>query len=195
MSVIIGLTGPTGAGKSTVSVTAERFGFKVIDCDKTARKAAEKGTEGLAALVNAFGKGILMTDGSLNRKALAAAAFKDKASTELLNKTLLPYIVKLIFREAGNENSLLDAPTLFESGIDKACLKTVAVLADKEIRKTRIIERDGLSEKEALLRMNAGKSDDFYKNRADYIIYNNGDENAVIKRFSDILKEITEESL
>ena len=69
------------------------------------------------------------------------------------------------------------------------------MLADKEIRKTRIIERDGLSEKEALLRMNAGKSDDFYKNRADYIIYNNGDENAVIKRFSDILKEITEESL
>ena len=67
------------------------------------------------------------------------------------------------------------------------------MLADRETRKKRIIERDGLSEKEALLRMNAGKNDDFYKSRADCTIYNNGDENAVIKRFSDILKKITEE--
>ena len=193
MSVLIGLTGPTGAGKSTVSGAAEKFGFKVIDCDKTARKATEKGSEGLNALVKAFGDEILLPDGSLNRKALAAKAFKRAEATELLNDTLLPYIVRLIYSEAGDGNCLLDAPTLFESGIDTACFKTIAVLADRETRKKRIIERDGLSEKEALLRMNAGKNDDFYKSRADCIIYNNGDENAVIKRFSDILKKITEE--
>lgn len=193
MSVLIGLTGPTGAGKSTVSGAAEKFGFKVIDCDRLARKAAEKGTDGLYALVKAFGKSILFPDGSLNRKALAEKAFKSDEATKLLNNTLLPYIVRLIYLEAGGGNCLLDAPTLFESGIDTACFKTVAVLADSQTRKARIIKRDGLSEKEALLRMNAGKSDDFYKSRVDCIIYNNGDENAVIKRFSDILKEITEE--
>lgn len=193
MSVLIGLTGPTGAGKSTVSKEAEKFGFKVIDCDRLARKAAEKGTDGLSALVKAFGKSILLPDGSLNRKTLAEKAFKSDEATELLNSTLLPHIVKLIYSEAGDGNCLLDAPTLFESGINGACFKTVAVLADSQTRKARIIKRDGLSEKEALLRMNAGKNDDFYKKWADCIIYNNGDENAVIKRFSDILKEITEE--
>lgn len=191
MSIVIGLTGPTGSGKSSASRIAEDFGFQVIDCDKTAREVTEKGTEGLKALVLAFGEEILLSDGNLNRKVLAAAAFKDKQSTELLNKTILPYIAELLKKEARNRDTLLDAPTLFESGVNNICSKTIAVIADREIRLKRIIARDNLTLKEAETRINAGKDEEFYRERADYILYNNGDENVFLKRFSDILKEIT----
>ena len=191
MSIVIGLTGPTGSGKSSVSRVAENFGLQVIDCDKTAREVTEKGTDGLKALVLAFGEEILLPDGNLNRKALAALAFKDKQSTELLNKTILPYIAELLKKQAQNRDTLLDAPTLFESGVNNICSKTIAVLADREIRLKRIILRDNLTLKEAETRINAGKNEDFYLARADYILYNNGDEKAFLKRFSDILKEIT----
>ena len=188
MSIVIGLTGPTGSGKSDASRIAEDFGLQVIDCDKTARKATEKGTEGL----NALGlEEILLPDGSLNRKALAAKAFKDKQSTDLLNKTILPYIADIVIKQAAKGDALLDAPTLFESGINKICNKTVAVLADRDIRLKRIIARDNLTLKEAVSRINAGKDEQFFRERADYILYNNGDENAFLKRFSDILKKIT----
>ena len=191
MSIVIGLTGPTGSGKSSASGIAENFGFQVIDCDKTARKATEKGTKGLNALVLVFGEEILLPNGSLNRKALAAKAFKDKKSTDLLNKTILPYIADIVIKQAAGRDTLLDAPTLFESGINKICNKTIAVLADKDVRLKRIIARDNLTLKEAETRINAGKDEQFYRKRADYVLQNNGDENAFFKRFSDILKEIT----
>ncbi len=191
MNIVIGLTGPTGSGKSIASRLADDFGFQVIDCDKTAREVTVKGTKGLKALASAFGEGILLPDGALNRKALAAAAFKDKESTELLNKTILPYIAEIVIKQAAGRDTLLDAPTLFESGINKICDKTIAISADRDIRLKRIIARDNLTLKEAETRINAGKDEEFYRQRADYFLYNNGDEKAFLKRFSDILKEIT----
>lgn len=190
MSIIIGLTGPTGAGKSTAAVAAKSFGLQVIDCDKSARAATEKGTDGLNALVAAFGDEILSPDGSLDRRALAAAAFASSQKTELLNKTILPHIVKLVLAEADGKNVLLDAPTLFESGLNSVCTAVIAVSADVKIRKERIIKRDGLSPDAAILRINAGKTDEYYKQKADYFLYNNSDEKAFYERFSDILKNV-----
>lgn len=189
---MIGLTGPTGAGKSSLTAVAENLGYKVIDCDKTARIAVEKGTDGLKALVKVFGEDILLPDGSLNRKALAKKAFATKENTELLNKTLLPFITDLIRKECDTEYVLLDAPTLFESGINSECVSTVAVLADENLRLERICERDSLTEEEARLRMSAGRTDDFYKENADFVICNNGDITVFTKEFEDILKEIKE---
>ena len=190
MSITVGLTGPSGAGKSMASAVAAEKGFFVIDCDKTARKAVEPGTPGLSALVSAFGDGILGADGFLNRKELAAAAFSSAEKTELLNKTILPHIVKLVLAETEGKNVLLDAPTLFESGLNSVCTAVIAVSADAEIRKERIIKRDGLSPDAAILRINAGKTDEYYKQKVDYFLYNNSDEKAFYKRFSDILEKI-----
>lgn len=190
MSLIIGLTGPTGSGKTTVSKAAKDLGFKVIDCDKLARKAVEKGEEGLNAVVNAFGEDILLANGELNRKELAKKAFSTEEKTELLNKTLLPHIVEKVKSEINGENVLLDAPTLFESGLDSICKYTVAVLSDENIRKMRIINRDGLTEEEALLRMNAGKKDDYYLKKTDNIIYNNGAEAELYGAATEIFKKL-----
>lgn len=189
---MIGLTGPTGAGKSSLTAVAENLGYKVINCDKSARLAVEKGTDGLKALVKVFGEGILLPDGSLNRKELAKKAFATKENTELLNKTLLPFIVDLIRDECDKEYILLDAPTLFESGINSECAFTIAVLADEKLRLERIKIRDSLTEEEAKLRISAGQTDDFYKENADFVICNNGDITVFTKEFEDILKEIKE---
>lgn len=189
---MIGLTGPTGAGKSSLRPIAENLGFKVVDCDILARKAVEKGTDGLKALVNAFGEDILSCDGTLDRKALAARAFSSKKNTDLLNKTLLPFIIELVLYESDREFVLLDAPTLFESGLNEKCDCTIAVLAERETRLSRICQRDGISKEAALLRINAGKTDEFYKQNADYIIYNNDNMELLEKEFSDILKTVKE---
>ncbi len=183
----IGLTGPTGAGKSTASAVAENMGIQVIDCDSVAREAVLKGSDGLFALQKAFGEDILLPSGELDRKILAQKAFSSEVSTELLNNTLLPFVVKLVEEKIEKDIVLLDAPTLFESGLNLKCDYTIAVLSAPEIRLKRIMERDSISEKEALLRMNAGKKDDFYKKNADYIIYNNADEKALTAEFEKIL--------
>ena len=190
--IIIGLTGPTGAGKSSLKTVAENLGYKVIDCDITARKAVEKGTKGLMALVNTFGEDILFSDGSLNRKALAQKAFSTPQNTELLNKILLPFITELVLKECEGDKVLLDAPTLFESGLNEKCTATVGVLADRETRIERIKSRDNISEVEALIRINAGKTDEFYKQNADFVIYNNGETEEFQKEFEVILSKIGE---
>ena len=186
MRIIVGLTGPTGAGKSSVTQIAEKKGIKVIDCDLYARKATEKGSEGLSALVKAFGKEILNIDGELNRKALARIAFSSYDKTQLLNKTILPFIKELILAEIDTDKVLLDAPTLFESGMDKI----VAVLADKDKRLKRITERDGISAEDATIRINGGKNDEFFKDNADFVIYNNEDEETFLREISLLLDKI-----
>lgn len=189
---IIGLTGPTGAGKSNLTETAQNLGFKVIDCDKVARKAVEKESEGLKALVKVFGTDILLENGELNRKALARKAFATTEQTETLNKTLFPFITELVEKEFDSDLILLDAPTLIESGLNKKCDKVIGVWADPEIRLKRICERDGLSLEDAKIRLNAGKDESFYKENTDILIYNNGEIPEFRKEISEILTEIKE---
>ncbi|MCQ2455053.1 MAG: dephospho-CoA kinase [Clostridia bacterium] len=195
MSKIIGLTGPTGAGKSYACLMAGNIkNLKIIDCDKLARKAVKKDSKGLCALVNVFSAGILKKDGTLNRRELARRAFSSPENTKLLNDTLFPYICDLVFAELTDKKSvLLDAPTLFESGLDKICDTTIAVLASNDIRLLRIKARDNISQEDALLRMSAGKDDEFYKTRAEHIVQNNGNISEYTAEFLSILKHYTEE--
>ncbi|MBQ6816191.1 MAG: dephospho-CoA kinase [Clostridia bacterium] len=192
MKTIIGLTGQTGAGKSSTKNIAENLGFFVIDCDIVAKNVTNQNDAAKEALVNAFSEKIL-NNGKIDRRLLAAAAFKNKQSTLLLNKTLLPFIVteiKDIIKGSSSSLILLDAPTLFESGINNICQKTIAVLANTKIRKERIILRDNLTDEAADLRLNAGKDDDFYKQNADYVIYNNNTQVEFLGEFENILKQI-----
>ena len=194
MKYILGLTGQTGAGKSTLHSVAEEKGFYVIDCDKVAHSVLDQNEQLKAALHKAFGD--VLTDNKIDRKKLAAKAFSTKENTELLNKTTLPFItneINSIIERAESEYIMLDAPTLYESGADKLCSFVVALLAGEEIRKARIIERDNITEEAAELRLSAAKKDEFYISRANKVIYNNGSIEEYKQSFKAILEEITEE--
>ncbi|MBO4734245.1 MAG: dephospho-CoA kinase, partial [Clostridia bacterium] len=116
MSYILGLTGPTGAGKSIFSKCAGESGFTVIDCDGVAREAVGKGMPALTRLCEVFGDEILLKNGELDRRKLAGIAFSSPDKTELLNETVLPFIKELVLGRIKGDLVLLDAPTLFESG-------------------------------------------------------------------------------
>lgn len=191
MRFILGLTGQTGAGKSLAATVAQKNGFYVIDCDKIAHMVLTT-KKAKTALVKEFGANIL-TDGEINRQKLALAAFESNEKTELLNKTVLPFIVEEInniLKGVSKEYILLDAPTLFESGADNLCDKTVGIIADKDIRFKRIIQRDNLTELAAIQRINAGKDNDFYIQKCDYVIENNATNTEFINNFENMLKDI-----
>ncbi len=175
---IYGLTGKSGAGKSTVAKLLEEKGFFVIDGDKAARVITEKGSAVLSLLTKRFGEDIIFADGTLDRKKLAERAFCSKENTLELNRithTEIDTIFRKQIAEAqklGYESCVIDAAALLESPSAALCEKIIVVTAPEEIRLERILKRDGISKQQAMIRINAQKSDEYYNQRADIIIRN-----------------------
>lgn len=194
--IVVGLTGQTGAGKTTVSDMIKYQGVPVIDCDYISRVVTQKDCPCTKELVSAFSDVILNQDKTLNRKALGKIAFSNKQKLELLNSITHPYIMKEIHRQIeksfkkGYNIVVLDAPTLFESGADSICDHIITVFADEHIRLERILKRDEIEESYAKERMKAQPDIDFYKERSDYMIYNNGDINELKRQTLEILDTI-----
>lgn len=194
---IIGLTGQSGAGKSTVGEVFRAKGMAVIDADTVAHKAlkTDKCKENLR---KAFGDEIFDENGSVVRKLLAKAAFSSKENTEKLNKATHPVIAELCTAEfeslkaKGEKAVLLDAPTLFESGLDALCSEVISVIAHKDIRLQRIMKRDSITEEEALLRTGAQGDDSFYTEKSDFVLENNGTKEELSAKAEDLFGEIAD---
>lgn len=175
---IIGITGQTGAGKSTICRALVSRGAYHIDADAVAKSLYCKDAPILSNLQDAFGSQILTADGALDRPALAAAAFRDRDSTARLNAIVHPAVTEKIRaildeqRKAGVQCVLIDAIALFESGEAALCDRTVGVIAPEVVRLARITARDGLSEADALLRIRAQHDESFYVSRCDDVIRN-----------------------
>ncbi len=186
---VVGLTGPTGSGKSSVAALFAAAGYTVLDCDKIARRVTQPGRPVLPRLAARFGADIL-EDGVLNRRLLAARAFCDPAETKALNDCIFPDICAEMEADIGRAGSfvLLDAPTLFEAGAETMCHTVVGVLADPAVRLARIMARDGMEEDVARVRMSAGKPDDYYLTRCQHILYNNGDRAALERAVQNLLR-------
>lgn len=196
--MVVGLTGQTGAGKSTVSAAFAENGFAVINADAIARQVMDKGTKCLSEVQDVFGREFIKEDGTLDRKALAAVVFTDKKRLEMLNTITYPYITREILRQIrafsanGDKLILLDAPTLFESRADDFCELIISVVSHADIREQRIIERDGLTSEEARRRMSSQLDEDYFIRHSDYIIRNNeslGRVNEISKEVSDKIKD------
>ena len=191
----IGLTGQTGAGKSTISEFAEKMGYKIINADKAAREIMGNHSDCLKRLAEIFGSDIINSDGSCNRKLLAKRAFSSRENTDILNSVTHPAIISRVqeyidIYSKDSEVIIFDAPQLFESGSDKMCDKIIAVVAPVDVRLKRIMSRDGISESDVLMRMKAQLDEDFFRANADYIIDGSKPLKDVQRQFEEIMKKV-----
>ncbi len=184
--MVVGITGPTGAGKSVVCrLLGDWERISIIDCDQVARQVVRRGEHCLLDLAVEVSSAILDKDGELNRRKLAGIVFSDREKLRKMEKIIYPYILAHILQQihrrevAGDRAVFLDAPTLYQSGANILCQRVVAVLAPEAGRLLRIMERDGLTIEEAKARMSSQPGDAYYEKRADHIIRNIGDTSAL----------------
>lgn len=196
--LVVGLTGPSGAGKGEVAKVFVQNGYAYIDADILAREVVCKGSDTLMKLRDAFSDDILCEDDTLDRKALAKIAFSTKENTQLLNSIIHPAIVSLVKAEIdrlysnGYDKIVYDAPTLFESQSDSLCDVIVSVMAEYDSRLERIMSRDKLSEVEAKLRLSAQQKPEFYTDRSDYVIDNNTTHSNLVSKSERVVMAIDE---
>ena len=177
---IIGITGTSGSGKTTLSkILNEREDVKLIDADMVVREMSVPGTEYLNAIKNTFGKEYFFEDGNLNRKILANKIYTDKSALEQLNNLTFKYVVNEIVERIKNMKNekikivVIDAPLLFEAGLEKHCDFVVSLIAEEKLKIKRICKRDNVNEQIAKSRLNIQHEDSYYIEKSDYVIKNN----------------------
>ena len=175
---IIGITGPTGAGKTTVLGALEELGAAVIDCDAAYHELLEDSQPMLDELRTRFGPSVFDGQGRLDRKALGTVVFRDPAALVDLNGITHRYVNEEIDRRIaqaereGRPAVAVDAIALLEGGLRDKCDVTVAVTAPAETRVQRIMAREGIPEDYARTRVAAQKPDSYFEARCDHVFHN-----------------------
>ncbi|HEX7604954.1 MAG TPA: dephospho-CoA kinase [Polyangiaceae bacterium] len=193
---VFGITGGIASGKSTVSARFRARGLPVIAADQLARDAVAKGSEGLAAVVEAFGSGVLAADGSLDRKALAAIVFVDDAKRRLLNGLVHPRVAMLgalatqELAAKGEPLAAYEAALLVENGLADAFRPLVVVAASEATQLARTKQRDGATDAEALARVRAQMPLTTKIAAADVVLENDGTEAELLRHADEALDEV-----
>ena len=192
MARIIGITGPSGSGKSLLCKYISELGIPCIDADAVYHDMLVPPSRCLDEIVKVFGEELLTEDGALDRRVLSERVLSDPEQLELLNRTVLPIVIDKInsnistLTANGAKTVVLDAPTLIESGFHTSCDMIVVVIAPIESRIARIKRRDKISEEHARQRVLSQKSDDFYSEFADITLFNDKSE----AEFSETVKNV-----
>ncbi len=175
--MIIGITGNSGSGKSEIAkILAKKIKAEIIDADKVVKEMTNTETEYLKKIIELFGNEILI-ENNINRKKLADIIYNNEEKRKQLNNLTYYYVVNEIKNQINKiklKYIIIDAPLLFESGLDKICEITISVIAKQDIKIDRICKRDKLEKQIAIKRLNIQKKDEYYKSKSDYIIENNG---------------------
>ncbi len=175
----IGLTGVSGSGKSFVTKIFDQYGIPSINADAVVHELYSAKNSCTEALSHLFGNDILLTDGSVDRRKLASVVFASKEKLQLLNQTVHPFVVDRINKiskekeNQGEKAFLIEAPQLFEAGLEASCDYVISVMADHETRIERLITRDGITKQMAEKRISNQFEDSFFKDRSDFCIENN----------------------
>ena len=192
---IIGITGPTGAGKTTALHALADLGAAVIDCDGVYHDLTENSAPMLDELRRRFGDGIFDSDGALQRKVLGTIVFGDEGSLADLNAITHRYVNDEVDRRLdqargeGRPAAAVDAIALLDSDLRDKCHCTVAVTAPDEVRVRRIMARDGIGEEYARLRLAAQTPVEYFEHNSDYTLRNDGEDPAEFYRRARALFE------
>lgn len=177
-SLVVGLTGGIGTGKTTVSNELKKLGAFVIDSDKISKNVVKSGSVGLKKIVKAFGKEILKSNSSLNRKKLAEIVFNDSPKLRVLENIVHPLVIKEINSRISGCLAkkkgciiVIDVPLLFETGLNKYVDKVVVVWTSKNMQVKRL-EKRGVDKKESALRIKHQMSLLDKRKHADYVLDN-----------------------
>lgn len=177
---VIGLTGGIAAGKSTVSQALVDLGAAVIDADKVGHEAYEPGTDAHAALVEAFGPGIVAAGGEIDRRALGGIVFADPAQRVRLQEIVWPRMKEMMRRrlvelaDAETDLAVIEAAVLIEAGWQDLTDVVWVVQVPEEVAKERLISRNGFSAEDALARIRAQLTNDERARHASLVIDNSG---------------------
>jgi dephospho-CoA kinase len=186
----VGLTGGIGSGKSEVSKRLAAGGAVVIDADKIAREVVERGTPGLAEIVEAFGEGILRPDGTLDRERLGSIVFADTEKLKILNGIVHPKVGARVgeLQQAAPEDSIVvyDVPLLAENNLAGLYDVVIVVDASDEIRLERLRKFRDMAESEARARLAAQASREDRLKIADIVIDNEGSLDALDARVAEV---------
>ena len=191
---IIGITGGTGGGKTTALNELERRGALLIDCDAVYHRMLETDRPMLDEIEKYFPGAVI--DGKLDRKALGAVVFTDEEALRDLNIITHRHInleIRRILREHamnGGTLAAIDAIELFSSGLAKCCTATVGVIADRDVRISRIMRRDGISREYAMMRVNAQRPNEYFIQKCSLVLENNGSQEEFIERCRKTFEEV-----
>ena len=194
--LLFGLTGGLASGKSAVAAHIAARGIPVIDADRLAREVVQKGTEGLAAVVKTFGEAVLLPDGELDRKALAAIVFSDDDKRRALNAIVHPRIAALgmeraaALAAAGHPLACYEAALLVENHLEDAFRPLVVVTVPLEVQVARATVRDGEPEDVVRGRIRAQMPIEEKVRVADYVIDNSGSLAELTAKTDDVLAQI-----
>lgn len=173
----VGLTGGIGAGKSAVAQSLVRRGAVLIDADRLAREVVAAGTDGLAAIVEAFGPEVVGPDGELDRPALGARVFRDETDRRRLEGIIHPRVrartAELTSAAAPDAVVVNDVPLLVEAGLAASYHLVVVVDADVAVRTRRLVSARGMTAEEAAARIAAQADDAIRRAAADVVLANN----------------------
>ena len=197
--MIIGVTGSSGAGKSTVcEILEDESDIQVLNADKMTKQLSQKGNTYLADIVILFGQEILQEDGELDRPKLADIIYNDVNKRKQLNECTFRHIhvelqkkIQKILNKNEKAVITIDAPLLFEAKLEDICDLVIAVIAkDKELQIDRIVQRDYITREQATKRLQAQMPDDFYTSRSQYTIVNDGKFKDIERQVKAILEKI-----
>ena len=184
-ATVVGLTGPIGAGKSTVATILRELGAKVLDADAIVRDEQSRGTVGYSAIVQTFGTKVLGEDKEIDRAKLAALVFGDPAQLAKLERILHPRVIARVLeaRKMLREGEVLviEAIKLLESGLRNVCDEIWVVIAPRAVMIERLATR-GLPRAEAELRLGSQHSEDEFRAAADVVLENDADRDRIKDR-------------
>lgn len=200
-TIVIGVTGNSGSGKSVVSGILAEVGAKIIDADKIGHEILMPGGSAFNEVIALFGVNVLTSDGFIDRKKIASIVFSDKEILKKHTEITHKYIINETFdklreyKAEGIETVVLDAPLLIEANLHSECDYVWLVLADYDKKVSRIAVRDAMSLEQAEKRIMAQSDQEKLKDYADFVFYNNGRVDELKDNVITELKKITREEM